>query len=105
MRIIFDQGTPIPLRDHLHPHSVVTAFELGWSTMKNGELLNSAENLFDLLITTYQQMRYQQDVFGRKLAIVVLMTTSWPRLRRSISTIRAAVEGIKPGEYLEVSVD
>jgi hypothetical protein len=44
MRIIFDQGTPIPLRDHLHPHSVVTAFELGWSTMKNGELLNSAED-------------------------------------------------------------
>lgn len=73
--------------------------------MKNGELLNSAENLFDLLITTDQQMRYQQEVFGRKLAIVVLMTTSWPRWRRSIPTIRAAVEEIKPGEYLEVSVD
>ena len=67
--------------------------------------MNSAESLFDLLITTDQQMSYQQGVFGRKLAIVVLMTTSWPRLRRSISTIRAAVEGIKPGEYLEVSVD
>jgi len=73
--------------------------------MKNGELLNSAENLFDLLITTDQQMRYQQEVFGRKLAIVVLMTTSWPRWRRSIPTIRAAVEEIKPREYLEVSVD
>jgi hypothetical protein len=54
MRILFDQGTPVPLRDHLIGHTVETAFELGWSTLENGELLAAAEHSFDLLITTDQ---------------------------------------------------
>jgi hypothetical protein len=84
MQILFDQGTPVPLREHLGNHTVATAFELGWSTLKNGELLAAAEGSFDLLITTDQQIRFQQNLGGRRLAILVLPTTSWPRLRACI---------------------
>lgn len=104
MRILFDQGTPLPLREHLSKHTVTTAFELGWSNLKNGELLTAAETSFDLFITTDQQLRYQQNLAGRQLAILVLMTTSWPRIRRSVFQVEEAIERIRPGEYLEVSV-
>ena len=61
MRILFDQGTPVPLRQHLPSHVVDTAFERGWSTLRNGELLAVAEHeRYDLLITTDQNLRYQQ---------------------------------------------
>jgi predicted nuclease of predicted toxin-antitoxin system len=102
MRILFDQGTPVPLRTHLLNHVVETVFDLGWSTLKNGELLAAAEDSFDLLITTDQQLRYQQNLSGRKLSIIVLMTTSWPRLRIHVSEISEAVEQIVVGQYLEI---
>ena len=102
MRILFDQGTPLPLREHLTSHSVATAFELGWSDLQNGELLAEAETRFDLFITTDQQLRYQQNLAGRKLAILVLLTTSWPRIRKCISEIQAAVERTQPGTYEEL---
>jgi len=104
MRILFDQGTPLPLRGHLSKHTVVTAFELGWSNLKNGELLIAAETSFDLFITTDQQLRYQQNLEGRQLAILVLLTTSWPRIRRSVAQIEEAIEKIRPGEYFEINV-
>lgn len=44
MKVLFDQGTPVPLRRHLHPHFVDTSAERGWSTLQNGELLNEAES-------------------------------------------------------------
>ena len=105
MRILFDQGTPLPLREHLRNHTVVTAFELGWSDLKNGELLAAAEGSFDLFITTDQQIRYQQNLGGRRLAIVVLLTTSWPRIKTCIPQIQVAINRITPGEYLEITIN
>jgi hypothetical protein len=104
MRILFDQGTPLPLKEHLPIHSVSTTFELGWSNLKNGELLLVAESSFDLFITTDQQIRYQQNLAGRQLAILVLLSTSWPKIRMHISQVTAAIEKIRPGEYVELSV-
>jgi predicted nuclease of predicted toxin-antitoxin system len=103
MRILFDQGTPVPLKTHLVNHSVETVFDLGWSNLKNGELLAAAEESFHLL-TTDQQLRYQQNLSGRKLSIIVLMTTSWPRIRLHVSEIAEAVEQIRAGEYREISL-
>ena len=72
MRILFDQGTPIPLRRHLTGHVVDTAFERGWSNLKNGELLDAAErDGYGLLITTDQNLKHQQHLGGRQLAIIV----------------------------------
>jgi len=102
MRILFDQGTPVPLRAHLDGHTIRTAFELGWSNLQNGELLAAAEAAFDRLITTDQQMRYQQNISRRQLAVLVLPTTSWPRLKKSIPEIRAAIEICNPGDYWEL---
>ena len=65
MKILFDQGTPAPLRRYLAGHSVDTAYERGWSDLRNGDLLTEAEiNGYDLLITTDQNMRYQQNLAG-----------------------------------------
>ena len=103
MRILFDQGTPVPLRASLPGHSVSTAFELGWSSLANGELLSKAEQGgFELLLTTDQNLRYQHNLSTRQIAIVVLRTTSWPRIRQQIEAVRAAVERAGVGSYEEV---
>jgi len=104
MRILFDQGTPVPLRDHLMGHVVATAFELGWSTLKNGELLAAAEASFDTLITTDQNLRFQQNLAGRNLSILVLMSASWPRIQRSIPQILDALDRLMPGELYEITL-
>ena len=68
MLILFDQGTPTPLRAALVGHTVDTAFERGWSTLGNGELLAAAEAAaFDVFVTTDQQLRHQQSMTGRRL--------------------------------------
>lgn len=66
MRILFDQGTPAPLRHALKEHAVTAAYELGWSELDNGELLAAAEAEFDVLVTTDQNLRYQQRLAGRR---------------------------------------
>ena len=105
MRILFDQGTPVPLRQHQTSHVVDTAFERGWSTLRNGELLDVAEHeRYDLLITTDQNLRYQQQLAARQLAIIVLLSTSWPRIQRRIEAIQAAVERVVPGGYEEIAI-
>lgn len=72
MRILFDQGTPVPLRRFFPDHQVSTAYAEGWSNFQNGDLLAAAEGRFDLFITTDKNLRYQQDLRGRTLAILVL---------------------------------
>jgi hypothetical protein len=104
MRILFDQGTPIPLRRALAGHEVATVHEVGWANLANGELLQQAETHYDLLITTDQNLRYQQNLAGRQLAILVLPTTSWPRLLPHAQAIAAAALALSRGEYLEFTL-
>lgn len=104
MRILFDQGTPAPLRAFLKNHDVKTAAEVGWAALTNGQLLDAAEREFDLLITTDQGLRYQQNLAGRRLAILVLPTTSWPKLEPSQTKIVSAAKSLKQGDYLELKL-
>ena len=105
MLILFDQGTPVPLRRSLSDHLVATAYELGWSTVTNGELIHLAEQEgYGLLITTDTNIRYQQNLTGRKIAILVLTTTSWPRIRQVTAKIQSTVTVIKAGDYQELIV-
>ena len=105
MKVLFDQGTPVPLRRSLPEHAVDTAFELGWATLRNGELLNRAEaEGYELLITTDQQLRHQQNLSGRRLAILVLRSTSWPRIQAHVGAIRETVSRMQPGEYQELAI-
>lgn len=78
-----------------------TAYELGWSTLRNGELLARAEEQFDVLVTTDRNLQFQQNLAQRKLAVVVLPTTSWPRLRTVAAGIAAFVLTVPPGEIRE----
>jgi len=103
--VLFDQGTPVPLRWMLTQHEVVTAHERGWSKLRNGELLDSAEQEgFAVFVTTDANLRYQQNLASRKLAIVVLTTTSWPRIQRVADAVVAAVDGATAGSYIEVEI-
>jgi hypothetical protein len=105
MRILFDQGTPVPLRALLTRHNVTTAYERGWSELQNGDLLRQAEDSgFEEFVTTDKNLRYQQTLPGRKLAIAVLMATSWPRIERHSVEVVAAIDGLQVGSYLEIAV-
>ncbi len=102
MRILFDQGTPVPLRNYLGTHKVVTASEMGWSRLSNGQLLDAAEKQFDLLITTDKALRTQQDLSDRKLAVLILPFASWPRLKPNAEKIVSRVATLRAGEYAQL---
>jgi hypothetical protein len=104
VRILFDQGTPAPLRRFLLAHNVATAAELNWSDLANGELLRAAETQFDAFITTDKNLRYQQNVANRRLAILVLPFTSWPKLQAHLPQIVGAIDRLRPGDYEELPI-
>lgn len=105
MKILFDQGTPAPLRQHLLGHQVDTAYEQGWSTLTNGNLLRAAEQAgYQLLITTDQNLRYQQKLTDRQITILVLRSTSWPRIRLHVDEIRTVVSEMQTGDYREILI-
>lgn len=81
------------------------AVEKGWESLANGELIRKAEaDGCEVVVTTDQRMRYQQNLAGRRLAIVVPLSTAWPKAQRRTQDIRAAIKGIRPGEWREVPV-
>ena len=103
MRILFDQGVPVPLRRHLTGHAVATAYERGWANLSNGDLIRAAESEFELLVTTDQNLRYQQNLTGRGIGILVLPTTRWPEIQMNADRVLAAVNTMKPDEFLELN--
>jgi len=106
MKILFDQGTPAPLRRSLAEHEVDTVFEKGWSRLKNGELLAVAIlNGYEVLVSTDQSLRHQHDLRRIRLGVVVLMTTSWPRMSRNTPAIVQAVQEVQMGDLVEVRFD
>ena len=105
MKLLFDQGTPVPLRRFLRSHNVTTVYELGWSTLKNGALISQAEAAgFDVLVTTDKNWKYQQSLSERKLAVVVLLSTSWPKIQEKVSEVVIAIDRATIGSYIEVPI-
>jgi hypothetical protein len=102
VRILFDHGTPAPLRHVLKRHSVSTAHEMGWSEIDNGKLLSVAEIGFDVIVTTDQSIRYQQNLTGRRSAILVLPTTNWRIIRIHQEQIVEAINRLRPGDIAEI---
>jgi hypothetical protein len=103
VRILLDQGIPVPLRAILAGHEVSTAYELGWSTLSNGELLLAAETRFELFVTTDQSPRYQQNFTGRRLSILVLPTTKRAQIREHADAIQRETISLAPGDYRELT--
>jgi hypothetical protein len=105
MRILFDQATPVPLRPYLADHTVRTAAEEGWDRLRNGDLLSAAEAAgFDLLLTTDRNMQYQQNIAGRKIAVVILSRQQWPQLRPHVQLVVDAVNAAITGSFTEVEI-
>ena len=101
MRVLFDQATPLPFRAYLDQHSVSTASQQGWDKLKNGDLPTAAENAgFEVFLTTDKNIRYQQDLTRRKIAIVVLARQQWPQLRAHVQIIVEAVNKATLGSYM-----
>src|SRR5580658_6901699 len=98
MRILFDHGTSAGLARALLLHTVITAQARGWDRLNNGALLSIVEEAgLDLLVTTDRRIRYQQNLSGRKIAIVVLAgTTKWSRIRLHLEQIAGAVNATAP---------
>jgi len=105
VKVLFDQGTPVPLRRYLRSHEVTTVFELAWSTLQNGALISQAEAAgVDVLVTTDRNWKYQQNLRERRLAVVVLLSTSWPKIQAKVSAVVMAVDEATVGSYVEVEI-
>ena len=105
MKVLFDANTPAPLARCLRGHQVTRAEELGWKGLDNGALLDAAERAgFDVLLTCDQNVRYQQNLTGRRLAIVILSTNHWPSLRPVASRIATAIDFAQPGQVVRMDI-
>jgi hypothetical protein len=106
MRILFDHGTPRGLARALPGHMVIKTDAVAWERLSNGALLKAAEEAgFDLLLSTDQNIRYQQDLTDRKIAVIILSgCTKWSRVRMHFERIAAAVNAAIPGSYAEVYI-
>lgn len=105
MKVLFDHGIPAPLRNHLSQFEIDRSAEKGWETYENGELIRNAEaEGYDVILTTDQGMQYQQNLKNRNLAIVILQSTAWPKIRDRIGEISQAIMEVERGEFRIVPI-
>jgi hypothetical protein len=102
--VLFDHSVPAPLRYALKDHVVVEAVERGWEALGNGALLDAAEAAgFEVFVTADKNIRFQQNLALRKVAVVVLGNAQWPVLCRYVDRVVATLGGA-PGSYAEVEI-
>jgi hypothetical protein len=103
LRILLDESIPAALRHLIAGHQVTPAYDMGWAGVSNGDLIAAAEaDGFEVLITADRNIRYQQNLTGRQLALIVLSTNIWPTVPANPAPILSAIETIQPGDYVEV---
>jgi hypothetical protein len=99
VRVLLDKNVLYPLKNHLSDHSVSAVEDEGWDTLSNGQLLQAAEQRFDVLVTCDQNIVAQQNLSLRQIAIVVIDTNIWPVIRVDPSPITRAVDAARPGGF------
>jgi hypothetical protein len=104
MKILLDECVPWPLRRVLFDHECMTAGFCGWGGFRNGDLLRVAETEFDLFITADKNLRYQQNLAERQIAILELSTNDLRRLQAAAEVIAAAVNAMEEREYRQLDV-
>jgi hypothetical protein len=100
MKIIFDENVPLPLRQFFSGHVLSSVQAEGWAGVENGAIIDRVEGRFDVLILADKNLRYQQNLVGRKVALVELPTNRWPVLKQMAVRIVAAVVASSPGDYI-----
>jgi hypothetical protein len=106
MKILLDESTPQKLRLLIEgDHVVMTTWFQGWSGLKNGGLLTAAEEAgFGLFITADQELSYQQNLKGRKIALLVLSTNNWSLVKSSVAEIMVAINAATPGSFVFLDI-
>lgn len=105
MKVLFDNGTPKPIARTLTGHQITYARQIGWHKLENGALIQHAEEAgYEVLLSTDKNIRYQQNLSGRKIALVVLGNQQWPVVKLYLDRIAAAVDACTPGSYAEVDI-
>ena len=104
MKVLVDECVPFKLVRLLTGHDFTTAQQRGWGSFKNGRLLALAEPEFDLFLTCDRNLEYQQNLQGRKIAILLLSTNHWPTLKRQVPLVQSALDKVRPGEFLSVEI-
>lgn len=103
MKILFDANVPRPLRRELAGQNIVTAQGMGWGELRNGDLLRAAEEAgFDVLMTADQNLRYQQNLAARKMALLILPSNHLSVLRPLVPAILSTLATIQPGAFVEI---
>jgi|SRR5947199_10073304 len=104
MKILLDECVPSPMQSQLGNHVCATVQDRGWSGVRNGDLLQRAEAEFDLFITSDQNIRYQQNLLERRIAILELSTNDIARIKAAALLIEAALNEIRPNELRQVNI-
>lgn len=102
MKVLLDECTPRLLQRQLPEFEIATVQELGWTGIKNGELLRLAETEFEVFITSDKNLRYQQNLSGGTLAVVELPSNQVPVVALLVSKVQQALRVIKAGEFVEI---
>ncbi len=103
MRVLIDECLPRPLKPQLAGHDYRTVQEMGWGGVKNGQLLLLAEKEFEVFVTGDKNLRYQQNLASRQIAIVLLPTTHWPTIRNHVVAVQQAVDAVRSRDFIEVA--
>ena len=103
MKILLDENLDHRLRNALRTHEVFTVTYKGWAGLKNGELLKAAEEAgIDILLTGDQTLVYEQNLIGRRLAIITLSCIEWPILKHNLVPVVSAINNANPGSFQSV---
>ena len=102
MNILLDECTPRVVKKRLSGLNIYTVQEMGWSGLKNGELLAAAEGQFDVFITTDKNLRHQQNLKGRKFAVLLLPSNQVPIVEKLIPAIEVSLTTIQAGDFIAI---
>jgi predicted nuclease of predicted toxin-antitoxin system len=101
VKVLLDESVPVQVRHALSGHQVSTAVEMGWRGISNGDLLDRAEAAgFQVLVVADKNFQHQQNLQGRRIAILELWTNHRPTLEKNFERIRAASESIVAGQFI-----
>jgi predicted nuclease of predicted toxin-antitoxin system len=104
VKVLVDECVPLKLVRLLAGHDFSTVQQKGWDGFSNGKLLALAEPAFDLFLTSDRNLQYQQNLKGRKIAVLLLSTNHWPTLKKKVPLVQSALDKIQPGEFLRLEI-
>lgn len=102
MKILIDESLPRQIKQMLMGHEADTVQEVGWGGIQNGDLIAKAESIYSVFLTADKNLRYQQNMVGRTLALIIFPTNKLSVVKRLKDELDAALESIAAGKYIEL---